>query len=153
MPTSYHFQYLGSIICKNGEIEEKQWPKTQILLITPPPIDENGRLRNPYSENPVTQPERTNEAAGAYAKACIAVAEECGIPVLDLWTKMQQFPDWENAYLRDGLHLTPSGNRLVFEELVVKLRDEGLSPENLPVDLPLFTEIDVDDPLKFFDKY
>ena len=22
MPTSYHFQYLGSIICKNGEIEE-----------------------------------------------------------------------------------------------------------------------------------
>lgn len=56
--------------------------------------------RNPYSENPVTQPERTNEAAGAYAKACVAVAEECGIPVLDLWTKMQQFPDWENAYLR-----------------------------------------------------
>ena len=53
---------------------------------------------------------------------------------------------------RDGLHLTPSGNRLVFEELVVKLRDEGLSPENLPVDLPLFTEIDVDDPLKFFNK-
>ncbi|KAK4589722.1 hypothetical protein RGQ29_020336 [Quercus rubra] len=131
---------------------KKQWPKTQILLITPPPIGENGRLRNPYSENPVTQPERTNEAAGAYAKACVAVAEECGIPVLDLWTKMQQFPDWENAYLRDGLHLTPSGNRLVFEELVVKLRDEGLSPENLPVDLPLFTEIDVDDPLKFFNK-
>lgn len=56
--------------------------------------------RDPYSENPVTQPERTNEAAGAYAKACVAVAEECGIPVLDLWTKMQQFPDWENAYLR-----------------------------------------------------
>lgn len=131
---------------------KKQWPKTQILLITPPPIDENGRLRNSYSENPVTQPERTNEAAGAYAKACVAVAEECGIPVLDLWTKMQQFPDWENAYLRDGLHLTPSGNRFVFEELVVKLRDEGLSPENLPVDLPLFTEIDIDDPLKSFNK-
>jgi len=50
------------------------------------------------------------------------------------------------------LHLTPSGNRLVFEELVVKLRDEGLSPENLPVDLPLFTEIDIDDPLKSFNK-
>ena len=45
-------------------------------------------------------PERTNESAGAYAKACIAVAGECGVPVVDLWTKMQQFPDWQNAYLR-----------------------------------------------------
>lgn len=46
------------------------------------------------------RPERTNEAAGAYAKACIEVAIECGIPVIDLWTKMQQFPDWQKAHLR-----------------------------------------------------
>lgn len=45
-------------------------------------------------------PERTNEAAGAYAKACVAAAEECGCVVVDLWTKMQQFPDWQKAFLR-----------------------------------------------------
>ena len=45
-------------------------------------------------------PERTNEAAGAYAKACIEVAGERGIPVIDLWTKMQKFPDWQKVYLR-----------------------------------------------------
>ncbi|GMY37590.1 GDSL esterase/lipase At5g45920 [Fagus crenata] len=131
---------------------KKRWPKTRIVLITPPPIDEDGRLRHPFADNP-SQPERTNEAAGAYAKACVAVAGECGISVLDIWTKMQKFPNWENTYLRDGLHLTQTGNRVVFEEVVMKLRDVGLSLENLLVDLPLFTELDVDDPIKAFDNY
>ncbi|XP_024029273.1 GDSL esterase/lipase At5g45920 [Morus notabilis] len=129
---------------------KKRWPTTRILLITPPPIDEDGRLRHPYIENPSNEPERTNEAAGAYAKACVKLAGECGIPVIDLWTKMQQFPDWKNACLRDGLHLTRSGNEIVFEEVVKKLAEEGFSPETLPVDLPLITEIDPRDPLKSF---
>lgn len=45
--------------------------------------------RHPYVENPQGLSERTNEAAGEYARACIAVAGECGIPVVDLWNKMQ----------------------------------------------------------------
>lgn len=55
--------------------------------------------RYPYAYNPQGLPERTNEAAGEYATACIAVAEECGVPVIDLWTKMQQCPDWRKEYL------------------------------------------------------
>ncbi|KAL6198339.1 hypothetical protein ACLB2K_028131 [Fragaria x ananassa] len=131
---------------------KKQWPTTHIILITPPPIDEEARLLFPYIENPLNQPERTNEAAGAFAEACVAVARESGLPVIDLWTKMQQFPDWQKAHLRDGLHLAPRGNRLVFEEVVAKLRDEGLSLESLPVDLPLIADIDPNDPLKAFHK-
>jgi len=50
--------------------------------------------------NPEGLPERTNEAAGEYAKACISVANECQIPFIDLWTKMQLFPGWEKVYLR-----------------------------------------------------
>lgn len=57
-------------------------------------------FRFPYVENPLNQPERTNEAAGALAKACVAVARESGLPVIDLWTKMQQFPGWQKAHLR-----------------------------------------------------
>jgi len=45
--------------------------------------------RHPYVENPQGLSERTNEAAGEYGRACIAVAGECGIPVVDLWNKMQ----------------------------------------------------------------
>jgi len=55
--------------------------------------------RHPYMENPSGLPERTNEAAGAYAQTCISVAKECGCPVVDLWTKIQEFPDWKEACL------------------------------------------------------
>ncbi|CAL5346145.1 unnamed protein product [Camellia sinensis] len=105
---------------------------------------------HPFVENMLGLPERTNEAAGAYAKACVSVAGECGIPVVDLWTKMQQFPDWQKAYLRDGLHLSQSGNKIVFEEVIGKLKEVGLSQETLPIDLPLIAEIDPNDPLKQF---
>ncbi|WRX27330.1 GDSL lipase/esterase - like 10 [Theobroma cacao] len=131
-------------------VRHKRWPKTLILLITPPPIDEDERLRHPYAENPSGLPERTNEAAGAFAKACVETAGECGIPVVDLWTRMQQYPDWRKAYLRDGLHLTQDGNKVVFEEVVKKLNVGGLSLEKLTVDLPLLADIDQGDPLKAF---
>ncbi|CAA3008102.1 GDSL esterase lipase At5g45920 [Olea europaea subsp. europaea] len=130
---------------------KKRWPSVRILLITPPPIDEDGRLQNPFVENESGLPERTNEAAGRYAKACLAVAAECGIPAVDLWTKMQQIPGWQKAYLRDGLHLNKGGQRVVFEEIILGLKGAGLSLETLPVDLPLIAEIDPKDPMKSFE--
>lgn len=45
-------------------------------------------------------PERTNESAGAYARACVEVAAECGLRVIDIWSKMQRFPGWESSFLR-----------------------------------------------------
>ncbi|KAK7306574.1 hypothetical protein VNO77_44523 [Canavalia gladiata] len=146
VPLNEYKQNLLSIV----SFFKKQWPTTIVLLITPPPIDEEARIRYPYVDNPEGLPERTNEAAGEYARACIAVAGECGIPVVDLWTKLQQFPDWKNHHLSDGLHLTQSGNQVVFEEVIAKLKDEGLSPESVPVDLPLLSDIDLNDPLKSF---
>ncbi|KAK4259668.1 hypothetical protein QN277_005976 [Acacia crassicarpa] len=129
---------------------KKRWPDTHVLLITPPPIDEDARLRFPYVENKQGLPERTNEAAGHYARACTDIAGECGVPVIDLWTKMQHCPEWKKEYLSDGLHLSQSGNQLVFQEVIRKLRDEGLSVEALPVDLPLISDIDPNDPMKVF---
>lgn len=129
---------------------KERWPSTVVILITPPPIDEDGRLRFPFGDNPPGLPERTNQSAGAYAKACIAVAKESGIPVIDIWSKMQQFPNWEKSFLRDGLHFTAGGNRVLFEEVVGRLRDSGLSLETLPADLPLFCDLDPKDPLKSF---
>ena len=49
------------------------------------------------------------------------------------------------------MHLGQSGNRIVFEEVVMKLREADVSLEKLPVDLPLFSEIDPKDPLKAFE--
>ncbi|KAJ4981615.1 hypothetical protein NE237_032452 [Protea cynaroides] len=146
VPLHEYKQNLHSIV----SFIKKRWPTTLVLLITPPPIDEDGRLQHPFVENPSGLPERTNEAAGAYAKACIEVAGENGLPVVDLWSKMQQLPGWEKNCLIDGLHLTPSGNRVVFDEVVVKLRQEGLSLETLPVHLPLLADMDQSDPLRSF---
>ncbi|KAG6778831.1 hypothetical protein POTOM_015179 [Populus tomentosa] len=143
----------SQILIPEKDVTKKRWAETVILLVTPPPIDEDARLRHPYMENPSGLPERTNEAAGAYAQICISVAKECGCPVVDLWTKIQEFPDWKEVCLCDGLHLTQTGNRIVFEEVVKILEEQGLSPENLPAEAPLFADIDPKDPLKAFEGY
>ncbi|OEL14593.1 GDSL esterase/lipase [Dichanthelium oligosanthes] len=101
-------------------------------------------------DDPLRQAERTNEAAGSYAQACIAVAKELGHPVIDIWTKMQEFPDWQTSALNDGLHFTPTGNKILFDEVVKTLASIGFSKESLPSDLPLFPEIDPKDPMKAF---
>ncbi|CAN1283805.1 GDSL esterase/lipase At5g45920, partial [Linum perenne] len=80
----------------------------------------------------------------------VPVDEECGCPVIDLWTKMQQSTNWQTSCLSDGLHLTQLGNKIVFEEVVKKLEENGLSPETLPFDLPVFSDVDFKDPLKSF---
>ncbi|KAL0442682.1 UNVERIFIED_CONTAM: GDSL esterase/lipase [Sesamum latifolium] len=95
------------------------------LSSSPPPIDEAARLLDPYIDNLSGLPERTNESAVS---------------------------GWQKAYLRDGLHLTENGNKVVFEEVIGQLREGGISLETLPADLPLWAEIDPKDPLKCFEK-
>ena len=59
--------------------------------------------RDMYGEDdPSKLPKRTNEAAGTYAQACLTVAKELNHPVIDIWTKMQQFPDWQTSALWYG---------------------------------------------------
>ncbi|XP_026412531.1 GDSL esterase/lipase At5g45920-like [Papaver somniferum] len=146
VPLHEYKQNLQSIV----SFIKRKWPTTLILLITPPPIDEDGRIRHPFGDNPSGLSERTNEAAGAYAKACVEVADECGVIGVDLWTKMQQYPNWEKCCLSDGLHLTPTGNKIVYEEVIKKLTKEGVNVETLSADLPLLSQIDPCDPLKAF---
>lgn len=124
-----------------------------VVLITPPPVDENGRsqyARATYGENAVELPERTNETAGTYAKSCIQVAIESGVPVIDLWSKMQETVGWQQKYLSDGLHLTPEGNALVFEELLKILSERGLNFVDMPDEFPHHSIIDDKDPQKSF---
>ncbi|XP_060191263.1 GDSL esterase/lipase At5g45920 isoform X2 [Lycium barbarum] len=95
VPIDEYKQNLHSIV----SFLKGRWPTTQIILISPPPIDEPARLLYPFTENKLRLPERTNEAAGNYAKACLAVAAECGVVAVDLWTRMQQIPGWQTACL------------------------------------------------------
>ncbi|GER38513.1 GDSL esterase/lipase At5g62930 [Striga asiatica] len=124
---------------------------TLVVLITPPPVDEQGRrefARSLYGDKASEVHDRTNEVTGKYANKCVDLANELGLPSVNLWSKMQEIDGWEKKFLSDGLHLTPEGNAVVFRE-VRKIFDEaGFS--SLPYDFPPHSEIDGENPEKTF---
>ncbi|XP_038990430.1 GDSL esterase/lipase At5g62930, partial [Phoenix dactylifera] len=69
-----------------------------VVLITPPPVDEDGRkeyARSVYGEKAATLPERTNEMTGVYARQCVQLAQELHIPCINLWSQMQETSGWQ----------------------------------------------------------
>ncbi|KAJ8440291.1 hypothetical protein Cgig2_012727 [Carnegiea gigantea] len=124
-----------------------------VVLITPPPVDEEGRMeyaRSVYGDEAMKEPERTNETAAIYAKQCVAVAEELGIPFINLWSKMQETEGWQRKFLSDGLHLTPEGNAVVHKEVIRVFNKAGLVASEMPYDFPHHSEIDSKNPEKAF---
>ncbi|XP_014490572.1 GDSL esterase/lipase At5g62930 [Vigna radiata var. radiata] len=125
----------------------------QIVLITPPPVSEQGRLdyaKSQYGENATKVPERTNEVTGQYANACVEVANELGVWYINLWSKMQETDNWQTKFLRDGLHLTTEGNTVLYEEVIKVFNEAGLSVDNLPFDFPHHSKIDSEHPERAF---
>ncbi|THU55393.1 hypothetical protein C4D60_Mb11t06080 [Musa balbisiana] len=125
-----------------------------VVLITPPPVDEQGRkeyARSVYGEKAVDLPERTNDNTGAYARQCVELAKELHIPCIDLWSKMQETTGWQKKFLSDGLHLTEEGNAVVHKEVVQVLTDGHLRAEGMPYDFPHHSEINSDHPEKAFE--
>ena len=145
--------------------------ETAVVLITPPPCDTE-----------IQKPSRDNEnVTKLYAEACVQVASDMGVPVVDLWNGMQlpiatnkdgQEDDcshkykysqqWKRDYLSDGLHLTAMGNYRLYELVNEVLeRSEGLngegssgmglSAENLPRSYPDHSMVDATHPEKTFD--
>lgn len=92
-------------------------PNSVQILVTPPPIDADQRLAwqvTRYGEKATGVLARTNEVAGQYAQACVDLASDMEIPVVDLWTEMQKHEGWAK-FLCDGLHLSAEGNLQTFE--------------------------------------
>nr|TKR68982.1 hypothetical protein D5086_0000309220 [Populus alba] len=128
-------------------------PAMLVVLITPPPVDEEGRkeyAKSLYGEKAMQFPERTNEMAGVYARQCVELAKDLGIHAIDLWSKMQGTDGWQKKFLSDGLHLTPEGNAVVHEEVVRVFSEAWLSAADMPYDFPHHSEIDGKNPEKAF---
>ncbi|EGZ15523.1 hypothetical protein PHYSODRAFT_510315 [Phytophthora sojae] len=102
-------------------------PDARILLITPPHVDDMARHRRAM-KNEVDKkgvPDRTNEMAGNYAQVCVATAYKLGLPVVDLYSYFNDMPKWRrNNLLEDGLHLNTRGNKLMFDQLLDKIKAE-----------------------------
>ncbi|KAJ8569192.1 hypothetical protein ON010_g6071 [Phytophthora cinnamomi] len=102
-------------------------PDARIVLITPPHVDDRARQRRAMKRKGDKQGlvDRTNEAAGDYAKVCVATAHNLGLPVVDLYTYFNDMPKWRrNNLLEDGLHLNTRGNKLMFDQLLDKIKDK-----------------------------
>ncbi|GLT65476.1 hypothetical protein SLA2020_379080 [Shorea laevis] len=128
-------------------------PTMLVVLITPPPVDEEGRMkfaRSMYGDKAMKLPERTNEMAGVYANQCVELAKDMGLRSINLWSKMQETEGWEKKYLSDGLHLTPDGNGVVFQEVIRVFNEAWLSAAEMPYDFPHHSEIDGKNPEKAF---
>ncbi|XP_022149345.1 GDSL esterase/lipase At5g62930 isoform X2 [Momordica charantia] len=129
-------------------------PTTLVILITPPPVDEEGRneyARSLYGDEARELPERTNEVTGLYATQCLELAKEMGLLAIDLWSKLQETEGWQKKFLRDGLHLTPEGNAIVHQELEKVLNETSVSAAKLPLDFPHHSKIDGKNPEKAFE--
>ena len=70
------------------------------------------------------EPERLNKVTGKYAAAMVGLAREQKMPFVDLWSELATHQGWEAAYLDDGLHLTPAGNKAVFDLIVAKINQD-----------------------------
>lgn len=100
---------------------QEYFPESQILLITPPPVHHEQRFvfqKERYGDQATGVLERTLESAGQYAEACKTVAEEVELPVLDLYTIMQEAVDDFGKFFCDGLHFSKAGHDIVLEHLL-----------------------------------
>ncbi|PGH08978.1 hypothetical protein GX51_01035 [Blastomyces parvus] len=146
----------------------KGHPETNLLLLTPPPVNEY--QLSPADTNTDTdtdtqpgapEPEttspimRTASQTKKYADACRGVGKELNVPVADIWTAFMAAAGWVEgqplagsrdapvneklqALLSDGLHFTPAGYRVMYEEVTRAIRTHypHLAPGNVPIHFP-----------------
>jgi lysophospholipase L1-like esterase len=112
-------------------------PQAKVLLITPPAVDDDRRHGSGGQD-------RTNAATGEYARACVEVAREAGVDVLDLYAVFNALPapQWK-ALLIDGLHLNKEGNHFMEQHLVdfIKAKFPDLQKQLDTWEFPPFSDM------------
>lgn len=135
VPAEEYGQNLASIVEKmrsnsateNAESENCTSDVLPIILFTPPPVDvdawyaERGEPKDEGRRN-----DRANENAKLYRDIAINVGKRMNCSVLDVFDLLGGNSSAEEygKHLRDGLHLSESGNVLVYEGLIELLRKD-----------------------------
>ncbi|CZT42107.1 related to IAH1 Isoamyl acetate hydrolytic enzyme [Rhynchosporium secalis] len=157
VPPSSFRQNLLEII--NHPLIKSHSPPVNIILITPPPFEESMLvdLMKVWGATGVT---RKAADARLYAEIVKDVGMEANVPVVDAWGLCMEKTGWKGdgkegdgesmpggdpekrnevlkGLLFDGLHLSPSGYRIVFDGLIKVMKENW--PEYLPYKMP-FTE-------------
>ncbi|KAF9955560.1 hypothetical protein BGZ72_003620 [Mortierella alpina] len=100
-------------------------PHTNIILVTPAPIDDNMWEASLTAVNQTMN--RSNNVTKEYAQACVEVGKALDIPVVDLWSEIQcqvegtcelHESDQLQDYFMDGLHLKRMGNEVLYKSVM-----------------------------------
>ncbi|CAH1433006.1 unnamed protein product [Lactuca virosa] len=108
---------------------------TRLIFLTAPPVNEEQMKEVLGIEN------RKNELCGIYSDACLALCKEMNIKAIDLFTLIQQRPDWLTTSFLDGIHFTAAASATVASEIRLAIFQADWTP-SLRWDL-LPTEFDV----------
>ncbi|KAJ5964833.1 Esterase SGNH hydrolase-type subgroup [Penicillium vulpinum] len=122
----------------------------RLILIGPPPVNEY-QLEEFDAAKDTISPSRTARHTKLYAAAASEVGASLNIPVVDLWSTFMKVAGWKEgepligardvpsneklaSLLTDGLHLTPAGYRIVYDEVMKVI--EANWPDQTPAALP-----------------
>ncbi|KAJ4356397.1 uncharacterized protein N0V89_004430 [Didymosphaeria variabile] len=135
----------------------------KVVLVTPAPIDEHLVWANDKSLGRADV-SRRNIDLKKYSEAAAALGEKLGIPVVNLWKAFMAKTGWKEEewkenepilgslelpqneelvrLMHDGLHFNPAAYQILLEEFLKALREQTpeLSPENIPLLLPLWND-------------
>jgi isoamyl acetate esterase len=111
-----------------GTNNNSQSSEVPIIIFSPPPVDQVTwkRVLGLYDHF-----DRSNDVSREYGLAAKGVANDLGCPFLDTWELLGGNDlDTYRQHLSDGLHLSSSGNRLLYEGLMNLIQTElsHLSP-------------------------
>ncbi|KAF8466594.1 SGNH hydrolase-type esterase domain-containing protein [Kalaharituber pfeilii] len=109
----------------------------KLLLIIPPPICEYKTQEDDRAKER-TEIQRMAHITKHYADTAREVAKSEGIPGVLHGSKEYARNEKLGELLRDGLHFTPVGYQLMFNELMKTIRDNypELQPDSLPMIFP-----------------
>jgi lysophospholipase L1-like esterase len=125
-------QNMDAIVSQIRKLTHSDLP---IILLTPPPVDEEAWAR--WRE--IETSDRSNHVTQKYGDKVKAVADKhAKCSVVDTWTLLEGDRDLNDngiyprsQYLSDGLHLNENGNRKIFQGLMETLSRDF--PDILPM--------------------
>ncbi|QFZ29496.1 putative isoamyl acetate-hydrolyzing esterase [Clavispora lusitaniae] len=123
------------------------------VMVVGPTLHEENASPEFKDEPPFSSSKRNKQ----YADVAKEVATENNVPFVDLWSAFQKESGYTaeelleksrdlKKFLRDGVHFTPAGYKILYNELVKTINTSlpELAPENLRSAFPYYRDVDFD---------
>ncbi|KAH3674890.1 hypothetical protein WICPIJ_009434 [Wickerhamomyces pijperi] len=121
------------------------------VIVIGPALHDEPRWRIGRAEDYKMGLIRSNESNLKYSTAAKELASSLNVPFVDLYSEFKKFEkdDKWKELLCDGVHFTGEGYKVLFNQVMAKIRESypELAPENLPFILPYWRDIRSDIPL------